>query len=265
MANYRNIHVKIWADPKVEDLNPNSKLLFIYLLTNSYRNESAVYNITPKKLKDETCIKDIKQAMDDLLEKQMIRYDFDKNVVWVVNAIKYQTLNANCVKSIKKDLEHCSSEVLKWEFVDFYRDYEGLQTVMEGFGKPPIGIGIGIGLGIGIGTGIEGKEGDLEETQETELKIIKHPLLIWTEQNAPQVQKMKEPLTSSECEKLLKDYPEEKIRDKLSAMHNKINLTKKYHSANLTVRNWLKMSNVAKLNSNGNDQLEGKTITLRRA
>jgi hypothetical protein len=101
--------------------------------------------------------------------------------------------------------------------------------------------------------------------KQVEFREVKHPLLIWVEENARRVLEMKEPLTSAECERLIKDYPEEKIRDKLSAMHNKINLTKKYHSANLTVRNWLKMSNVAKLNSNGNDQLEGKTITLRRA
>jgi hypothetical protein len=86
--------------------------------------------------------------------------------------------------------------------------------------------------------------------EQVEFKEVKHPLLIWVEQNASRVLQMKEPLTSAECERLLKDYPEPAVKKKLLSMHNYKKLKDKNFNSNLTLRNWLDKDGVSK-NGNG--------------
>jgi Family of unknown function (DUF6291) len=74
--------------------------------------------------------------------------------------------------------------------------------------------------------------------------VTTHPMLTWIAANAPTVQRMKEPLTSEQCDKLLADLGKTdigrvKLKDTLIAMHNRPDLVKKYRSANLTLRKWM--------------------------
>jgi hypothetical protein len=75
-------------------------------------------------------------------------------------------------------------------------------------------------------------------------KINKNKITIWLDKNCPTVQKMKEPITYEQAEKLLNDFPTDKekaiLADTFLAMENHSQLLKKYKSANLTVRNWVK-------------------------
>ena len=51
MAIYRHVHVEFWKDPKVlEELTPEDKLFFIYLLTNPNTTPIGVYKITKKQI-----------------------------------------------------------------------------------------------------------------------------------------------------------------------------------------------------------------------
>ena len=61
--------------------------------------------------------------------------------------------------------------------------------------------------------------------------------------NAPKVEKMKEPFTQLEFEKLTSQFDTETIKSKLMAMHNKVSLTKTYTSAYLTCLTWCKKEN----------------------
>jgi hypothetical protein len=63
---------------------------------------------------------------------------------------------------------------------------------------------------------------------------------LWLEKNADQVLKMREPFTIKQFFSIKDLAPPETIRDVLKAMHNRADLLKKYRSANLTLRNWLK-------------------------
>jgi hypothetical protein len=75
-------------------------------------------------------------------------------------------------------------------------------------------------------------------------KIKSNKITIWLDKNCPTVQKMKEPITYEQAEKLLNDFPTDKekaiLADTFLAMENHSQLLKKYKSANLTVRNWVK-------------------------
>lgn len=168
MANYRSLHVRIWSDPVIEELPALARYVFIYLITCPTRNEAALYNITLKRIANDTglTMKQIVTAMGGLTESGRVMYDSGTSTVWVVNAVKHQGLNDNCIKSILTDLDKCSSDTLARSFADYYNDFKGLQTHPErfpmgskGLDNPPIGLGIGTGLGTGTGKDkIEDKE-----------------------------------------------------------------------------------------------------------
>lgn len=61
----------------------------------------------------------------------------------------------------------------------------------------------------------------------------------WLKNNAPNVLKMKEPITEEQFQKL-KKFDRQALKETLIAMHNFKDLKKKYISAYLTLNNWVK-------------------------
>ena len=76
----------------------------------------------------------------------------------------------------------------------------------------------------------------LNGTPEEKAKALE-----WLKKEAPSILKMKEPVTQKQYESLCRDYDKHKdeLKETFLAMHNTKDL-KKYISANLTVRNWIK-------------------------
>lgn len=101
----------------------------------------------------------------------------------------------------------------------------------------------------------------MENENENDI-IIKNEVIIhseeflkfnqWLKNNAPNVLKLKEPITQDQFEKL-KQFDKNVIADTLIAMHNKKDLTKKYVSAYLTLINWIKRY---KNNDNGKSRID---------
>ena len=72
----------------------------------------------------------------------------------------------------------------------------------------------------------------------------------WIKKEAPNVMKMKEPFTEPQFTKLFNDYPNKPmVMDIILAMHNKVDLLKKYSSANLTCRSWIALRNKGENNT----------------
>jgi hypothetical protein len=166
MANYRSLHVKIWSDPDFESYSPKAKLLFIYLVTCPHRNESGLYSISLAKIAFECGMTaaEVEKSMAELSTRGKVMYDSATSVVWVVNAVRYQSINANCVTSIASDVGRCSSRTLAIRFCQYYSDFDPLTTHCNGFlnlwqthpnglTNPPIGTGTGLGTGTGEDAG----------------------------------------------------------------------------------------------------------------
>lgn len=50
MARFRMVHTEFWDDPKVvEEMTPEDKYFFLYLLTNSNTTQIGIYQITKNK------------------------------------------------------------------------------------------------------------------------------------------------------------------------------------------------------------------------
>ena len=159
MANYRQVHVKMYSDPKFERLSKDAKWLFAYLITCPHRNESALFTVTINRMCLDTGLTsgELQTAMSELQKGGMVAYDSACEVVWVINALKYQTINPKVKQSCVKDFEMCNSETLRKVFHEKYRDllFSGnhYQTIQEPSIDPPLGIGIGLGLGLEGGVG----------------------------------------------------------------------------------------------------------------
>jgi hypothetical protein len=88
----------------------------------------------------------------------------------------------------------------------------------------------------------------LEEIEQKELSVAEppHTLIVWINEKAPTIQKLKEPLTSEQAEKILLDLnidtteKKKRLCDMMLAMENYKPLLSKSKSANLTIRNWWK-------------------------
>jgi len=122
MATYRQIHTHIWDDPKFEELSPHAKLLFIYGFSNKHRNEAGLYSITVRKIAFETGLTP-EQATDAIKEIEklgMWRYDWDNHVLWVKNALKYQSVSEKCLVAIRKDIDSINSPLTD-EFKEYYK------------------------------------------------------------------------------------------------------------------------------------------------
>ena len=125
MANYRPVHVKIWSDPKFQDLPPKSKLVFLYLFTNEKVTESGIYPCTFRTISNETNIPvtEIEEIiLNDL--KCMISYDEENHIIWVKNFLRYNGRGRPeyVYRSICKDMDNTSTSL--WQhFNKSYASY----------------------------------------------------------------------------------------------------------------------------------------------
>ena len=86
MAKYNPVTTTFWGDKDVEDLPPNGKLLLLFLITNHRINNSGIYEITIKKISQETGL--TVEFVTTFLEKKKLKnitYDLDNSMVFVHN------------------------------------------------------------------------------------------------------------------------------------------------------------------------------------
>lgn len=112
MAKKRYISDSFWTDSYVEDLEPQEKLLFLYLLTNPLCNIAGIYEISLSRISYETGIE--KKALIAYLEK----FIGDKKVMrtgnWVVlcNFAKCQSINPKVKLGMQRIIDDLPIEVL---------------------------------------------------------------------------------------------------------------------------------------------------------
>ena len=108
MANQRYIHDTIWTDAYFQTLEPDAKLLFIYLLTNEHLEVSGIYQITARTIANETGLEreTVNILMADLINANKIIYSEDEHVVGLVNYHKHNGLinNPKYRRAIEKSI-----------------------------------------------------------------------------------------------------------------------------------------------------------------
>lgn len=85
-----------------------------------------------------------------------------------------------------------------------------------------------------------GESIDSINKQETINKEQVHPLVTYLNTNCKQVQSLTTPINNLDAERLLVEFDKHDLVEVFMAMENTKELKKKYNSANLTVRSWIK-------------------------
>lgn len=158
MANFRQIHVSIWKDPWFLDLEPDEKLLFIYLFSNESTSLAGIYEIAFKVICFETNLSGefVSKTLDKFEKAEKVYYR--DGIVWVKNLRKYNSSRSDKVKTrIESDLESIPDCELKRLYIDYY--------------------GTDIGYGYDIDTpSHEEEEEEEDESEEEKDSLPEHPI-----------------------------------------------------------------------------------------
>lgn len=125
MADYRQVHMRMWKDPWISDLEPGEKLVFLYLLTNERTSVSGIYELPLKYIAFETGLD--QDTVSSILAKFEVcgKIRYENGVVWIKNYRKYQENKSPKVKQrIAIDLKALSGCSLMPEYLAYYRELD---------------------------------------------------------------------------------------------------------------------------------------------
>ncbi|MGN4667985.1 hypothetical protein ACTFRP_19535 [Bacillus cereus group sp. MYBK234-1] len=124
MAKYRHVQTSFWSDPRVsEEMTPEDKFFYLYLLTNEHTHQIGVYRITRKQIAFELgySIESVKSLLDRFVKHhKLVLYNEQTREVCILNWGKYN------LKKGGKPIEDCIKKEL--EAID---DLSLVQKVLE--------------------------------------------------------------------------------------------------------------------------------------
>jgi uncharacterized phage protein (TIGR02220 family) len=128
MAIYRNVHISFWTDAKVADeMTPEDKYFFLYLLTNPHGNILGCYEFSFKQAEAETGYqKDTIRKLIDRMKNVHHVIDFDEKTREIL-VIHWYRYNWSASERLKKSLYKTLGTVKTQRF----RDY--LQKVVDAY------------------------------------------------------------------------------------------------------------------------------------
>ncbi len=98
MAKYRFVHTEFWTDAKViEEMTPEDKFFYLYLLTNPHTTQCGIYQITKKQAAFEMgySIESVRSLFERFENHfDLIRYNENTREVAIRNWAKYNIKNA---------------------------------------------------------------------------------------------------------------------------------------------------------------------------
>ena len=118
MAKKRFVDTKFWDDDKVQSFDSETKLVFIYLLTNALSEICGIYEISIKRIVFDTGLyqEAVQRALDTLYQTGRAMYS--DGYIYLRNFAKHQVVNDSVKKGIERGLEAIPKAVLA-KFTDF--------------------------------------------------------------------------------------------------------------------------------------------------
>jgi hypothetical protein len=132
MSKLRSLNTCFWSDPWVEELNPEEKLLFIYLITNEKTNMLGIYESSIKKISFETGINilTVKKYLEGFEKVRKVKYL--ENHVIVINYMKHQKYNTNMKISAIEIFNNLPKELKNSDVtIDKSKPLKGFETLLN--------------------------------------------------------------------------------------------------------------------------------------
>lgn len=101
MATFRKVHVQFWGDPFIQDLTPEQKFFYLYLLTNGQTKQCGIYEITKRQICYDTGynIDTVSKLLEYCINTDKIRYNKETNEIAIKNWNKYNSSDSPKVQS----------------------------------------------------------------------------------------------------------------------------------------------------------------------
>lgn len=129
MADYRQIHTRMWSDTWFNTLTPAEKLVYIYLCTNERASVCGLYELLLRNVSSATGLSmgRILQAFDLFAGAGKAWYDPQTGVVWVKNMYKFQASSSpKLMARIQADIEAVPECELKDRALRYLIDTVGI-------------------------------------------------------------------------------------------------------------------------------------------
>ena len=122
MARYRQLHTAFWTDAFVEDMTPEQKLFYIYLLTNARTTQCGIYEITKRTISNETgyTLERVCELIEYFESIAKIFYNEKNKEMFVANWLKYNWIDSKPVRQCM------AKEIEKIKTQDFYNEFDTL-------------------------------------------------------------------------------------------------------------------------------------------
>ena len=139
---YNRIPANFWINTEnIPNWSNNTRLLAIYLLTCSHRTTEGLFRLPKQYICADLnwSLKELDKPFNELLQDEFIKYDERVNIIFITNAIKYQTPdNPNQEKAAVRLLKELPVTNLLDEFILKVKQYdEGFyKRLIKEFGEP---------------------------------------------------------------------------------------------------------------------------------
>ncbi|WP_028977234.1 hypothetical protein, partial [Sporolactobacillus terrae] len=110
MAKFRQVHVNFWTDPKVlEEMTPEDRYFYLYLLTNPFTSQIGIYQITKKQMAFDLgySIESVNSLIDRFENHhKLIKFNTDTREIAILKWGKYNLNRAGkpILDCVEKDL-----------------------------------------------------------------------------------------------------------------------------------------------------------------
>ncbi|PFP32577.1 hypothetical protein COJ93_26420 [Bacillus anthracis] len=117
MAKYRHVQTSFWSDARVsEEMTPEDKYFYLYLMTNEHTKQIGVYQITRKQIAFELgySIETVKALLERFVSyHKLVMYNEETREICLVNWGKYNLNKGgkpieDCIKKELKDIKDLS-------------------------------------------------------------------------------------------------------------------------------------------------------------
>lgn len=101
MATFRKIHTQFWSDPFMQELTPEQKYFYLFLLTNDKTKQCGIYEITKRQICYDTGynIDTVSKLLEYFIKGGKIRYNSETNEIAIKNWKKYNGSTSPKVQS----------------------------------------------------------------------------------------------------------------------------------------------------------------------
>ncbi|MDF2910038.1 MAG: hypothetical protein K0Q56_919 [Sporolactobacillus laevolacticus] len=118
MAKFRQVHVNFWTDPKIlEEMTPEDRYFYLYLLTNPFTTQIGIYQITKKQMAFDLGYS--LESVNSLIDRfenhhKLIRFSPDTREIAILKWGKYNLNRAGkpILDCVEKDLTSVKDQSL---------------------------------------------------------------------------------------------------------------------------------------------------------